>query len=134
MEENKEMLELLRKIEETNRKQLTMNRILCGLVVVMAVCCVVAVMTVLRFLPQLHEVVDQMQTVLGNLEQTTAQLATVDFESMVTNVEGLVATGQVSLEQTMEKLNSLDFKTLNAAIESLGKVVEKLQKIMNFIS
>ena len=72
-----------------------------------------------------------MQTVLGNLEQTTNQLAAVDFESMVTNVDALVATGQQSLQQTMEKLNAVDFEALNKAVEDLAAVVEPLSKLAN---
>ena len=72
-----------------------------------------------------------MQTVLGNLEQTTAQLASMDLQSMGSNVDALVATGQEGLEQTMEKLNSIDLDTLNKAIGDLAKVVEPLARLIS---
>ena len=48
---------------------------------------------------------------------------------MVSNVDGLVTTGQQSLEASMEKLNSVDFETLNKAITDLAAVTESLSKV-----
>ena len=138
MEENKEMLELLRKIEKSSRAQARTGTLVCIFALVAAVSCVAALVLVLDFLPQLegilpqiHAVLEQMQTVLGNLEQTTAQLASMDLQSMVSNVDALVATGQEGLEQTMEKLNSIDLDTLNKAIGDLAKVVEPLARLIS---
>ena len=145
MEENKEMLELLKQIEKANRQQVCLSRVLCVLAVAAAVCCVVAVALVMQvlpqitevvpqvtqLLPQIHTVVTQMQTVLGNLEVVTEELAAVDMANMVTNVDALVTEGQQSLQLTMEKLNSVDFETLNKAIEDLAAVIEPLSKLSN---
>ena len=138
MEENKEMLELLRKIEKSSHSQARTGTLVCVFSLIAAVCCVAALVLVREFLPQLegilpqiNAVLEQMQTVLGNLEQTTAQLASMDLQSMVSNVDALVATGQEGLEQTMAKLNSIDIKTLNQAIADLAKVIEPLA---NFVS
>ena len=147
MEENKEMLELLRKIEKNSRTQVRTGILVCLFALVAAVSCVAVLVSVSRILPRLEEflpqleqilpqintVLTQLQTVLGNLEETTAQLAEVDLQSMVTNVDALVTTGQKSLEQTMEKLNSVDFETLNQAIADLAKVIEPLAKIANLL-
>lgn len=137
MEENKEMLELLKSIEKTGRQQARTSRLVCLFAFVAVVSCVAALVQVMNILPQLeeilpqiHTVMSQMQTVLGNLEQTTAQLAAVDLQSMVSNVDTLVATGQQSLEQTMGKLNSIDLDTLNKAIADLAMVIEPLAKIV----
>ena len=72
-----------------------------------------------------------MQTVLGNLEEATAQLSVMDFTGMVESVEELVTTAQESLNETMGKLNTIDFDTLNKAIADLAKVVEPMSKLMN---
>lgn len=147
MEENKEMLELLKKIEKNSRAQAWTNKLMCAFALVAAVSCVAVLVTVSRILPQLEEflpqlqeilpqintVLAQLQTVLGNLEQTTNQLAEVDLQSMVTNVDTLVTTGQESLKLTMEKLNSIDFQTLNQAIADLSKVIEPLVKIASIL-
>lgn len=136
MEENKEVLELLKQIEKTNRQQLRTGRMLCILALTAAVCCCVMFAMVLKIvplvedaLPQVSGVMTQMQSVLGNLEQTTGQLASLDLESMVADVDNLVRTGQQGLEQSMEKLNSIDFDTLNQAIDDLSAVIEPLAKI-----
>lgn len=131
MEENKEVLELLKEIEKNSRRQARTGKLLCLLVLAMVLCSAALCGVVLMLLPQVETVIVQMQGVLSNLEEATAQLAAVDFGSMVSNVDALVGTGQQSLQQTMEKLNSIDFKTLNKAIEDLADVVEPLARLTN---
>lgn len=133
MEENKEMLELLRKIDRSNRIQTYTGYVRCALMLVCAVCMAALVIMVYRTLPQVNEILGQfklamgqIQTVLTNLEQTSTQLAQVDLESMVSNVDTLVASGQQSLEASMAKLNSVDFDALNQAIKDLAAVIEPL--------
>ena len=136
MEENKEILELLQKMEKSNRAQARSGRLVCLFAFIAAASCVAVLVLVIQMLPQLegmlpqiHGVLTQMQTVLSNLEETTAQLAAMDLQSMVADVDTLVATGQQSLEQTMEKLNGLDLDTLNQGIQDLAKVIEPLVKL-----
>ena len=136
MEENKETLELLKKIERANRHQVWSGYIRSGLILVCAVCMVALVVMVARLMPQINEILGQakiamgqIQTVLGDLQQTTGQLAQVDYAGMVDNVDNLVTTGQQSLAQMMEKVNSMDFETLNQAIEDLAAVIEPLAKM-----
>ena len=136
MEENKEMLELLRRIDRNSRMQTYAGYVRTGLMLVCAVCMAVLVVMVYRMLPQINEILDQarlamgqIQTVLANLEQTTDQLAQVDLESMVSNVDALVVSGQQSLEASMAKLNSVDFDALNQAIKDLSTVIEPLAKM-----
>ena len=155
MEQNKQMLELLEKIEKTNRHQLLFTQIFCGLALVAAIFCIITLVQVNRLLPQLEIVVTQMQTVLGDMEQVADQLTQLDMQSIVSNVaslvddignlvgnvEGLVsnvddlaATAQDSLKQTMTKLNAINFEALNKAIEDLAAVVEPLAKFFNVFS
>ena len=131
MEENKELLELLQKIEKTNRQQVTLTRVVCIFALIAALCCICTVALVYNVLPQVHSVISQMQIILGNLETTAAQLSLVDFSGMIGDMEALVATAQESLEQTMGKLDTIDFDTLNQAINDLSKVVEPMSKLMN---
>lgn len=138
MEENKELLELLQKIEQTNRLQLKLTRLVCILALTAAVFCgctfglVYSVLPeITDILPQIGGVAAQMQTVLSDLEQATRQLSVMDFTGMVEDVDILVTTAQTSLEQTMGKLDSIDFNTLNKAIEDLAKVVEPMSRLMN---
>ena len=136
MEENKETLELLKKIERSNRHQVWSGYIRSGLMLVCAVCMVALVVMVFRLMPQINAILGQaglamgqIQTVLTDLQQTTGQLAQVDYAGMVSNVDNLVTTGQQSLVGMMEKLNSVDFEALNQAIEDLAAVVEPLAKM-----
>ena len=135
MEEKNEMLDLMKKIEESSRKQLLYTRIQC-IAAVLAVACFAGIYFLIKdFLPQISAiiteipgVVAQMEVVLGNLELVTTELAAVDFEGMIEGVNTLVATGQIGLEETVTKLNDIDFETLNKAINSLSQVVEPLAK------
>ena len=131
MEENKEMLELLQKIEKANRQQVRLTRFVCIFALIAALCCICTVGLVYHVLPQINTIISQMQIVLGNLEEATAQLSLVDFSGMIGDVDALVTTAQQSLDQTMNKLNTLDIQTLNQAIEDLAKVVEPMSKLMN---
>lgn len=135
MEENKEMLELLQKIEASNQKQLLYTRIQC-IAALVAVACFAGIYFLIKdFLPQISAiiteipgVVTQMETVLGNLEVVTTELTTVDFAGMIEGVNALVATGQAGLEETVTKLNAIDFEALNQAIEDLAAVIEPMAK------
>lgn len=135
MEENKELLELLQKIETSNRKQLLYTRIQCVAAVVAVVCFAGIYFLIKDFLPQISaiiteipKVVAQMGTVLRNLEIVTKELTAVDFSGMVGGVNALVATGQAGLEETVAKLNSIDFEALNRAIATLTEVIDPLAK------
>lgn len=131
MEENKELLEMLQRIERSNRQQVRLTRMICVFALIAAVLCGCTVWLVYSVLPQISSVASQMQTVLSDLEKTTAQLSVMDFTGMVNDVDTLVTTAQQSLEQTMGKLNTVDFDTLNKAIADLAKVVEPMSKLMN---
>lgn len=128
MEENAQALEILKQIEKNGRRQTLMSGIQCAITVAAALCCVVMLVTVWNVLPELAGITQQMETVLGNLENVTTQLAAADLAEMAENVDALVVTGQKSLEQTMEKINTIDLETLNKAIEDLAKVIEPLAR------
>ena len=134
MEENREMLELLRQIETNGRQQAKLSRLQCAFTVASALCCLVLVILVWNVLPELSGVVRQMETVLANLEQVTTQLAAADLTELAGNVDALVVTGQQSLEQTMEKINAIDLETLNKAIDDLARIIEPLARFFGKFS
>ena len=134
MEENKEILELLQKIEKNSRQQARTTRLLCLLALAAALLCAAVFVLIFNYLPRVDAVVTQMQTVLGNLEITTQELASLDLSSMMDGIDTLVSSGQEGLQQTMEKLNTLDFATMNKAIKDLAAVVEPLAKLVNRFS
>ena len=128
MEENRELMDLLRQIRKSNRTQTVVCLIMGLFALVAAACCVVLFVKVYDMVPQLNVVFAQLETVMTNLEQASGQLAAVDLQTMVQDVDALVVSGQQSLEQTMEKLNRVDFDVLNQAIQDLSDVIEPLAK------
>lgn len=128
MDNNQEMLELLRKIEKSNRQKAGTNILVCIFMLAAAISCVAICLMIYRLLPQVNSLMGQLETVLSNLEQTSRQLAALDLEAMVSNVDALTVYAQDSLRQTMDKLNTIDFETLNKAIEDLAKVIQPLAK------
>lgn len=145
MDENKELLQLLKSIEEANRKQTRYLKLTAILALAALVCFAGVFLLVYDFLPQITQVVTQlsdvvtqlpgmvaqMEVVLDNLETVTTELAAVDFGSMIDGVNVLVQTGQSSLAGTVEKLQTIDFATLNKTIGDLADVVEPLAKFFN---
>ena len=90
MEENRQMTELLERIEKNSRRQARFAAVQCAFSLAAAVFCAVAVILMLRILPQINEVlprvsgaVEQMQGILGNMETATEQLASIDLGGMV---------------------------------------------------
>ena len=133
MEHNDKTLELLEKIEKTNRRQLLFTQIFCGIALVAALFCILALVKVHQLLPQVQGITAQMQGGLGNMEQAASQLAALDLQGIAENVEALVGNvdmlainAQDSLKQTMTKLDTIDFETLNKAIQDLAAVVQPL--------
>lgn len=131
MDTNLEMVELLRQINDSTRKQQRYLKFQCILALITVVCFAAAVVMVGRFMPQLQSSTAQLQTILGNMETVSEELASLDLQGMVTGVETLVQTGQDSLEQTMGKLDTIDFDSLNKAIDDLSAVVEPMANFVN---
>ena len=141
MDQNERTLELLEKIEKTNRRQLLFTQIFCGIALVAVLFCVIALVKVNHLLPQIQGITAQMQGVLGNMEQAAGQLAELDIRGIVENVETLVGnvdmlavSAQDSLKQTMTKLNTIDFEALNKAIEDLSAVIQPLADFFGMFS
>ena len=141
MEHNDKTLELLEKIEITNRRQLLFTQIFCGIALVAALFCILALVKVHQLLPQVQGITAQMQGVLGNMEQAASQLAALDLHGIAENVEALVGNvdmlainAQDSLKQTMTKLDTIDFETLNKAIEDLSAVIQPLADFFGMFS
>ena len=134
MDQNQEMLELLRKIEKSGRQKNVTNLLLCLFMLAAAISCVTLCVMVCRLLPQVNDLLGQMETVMTDLEQTVRRLSALDLESMVANANSLAVVAQESLQQTMEKLNTVDFETLNKAIEDLSKVIEPLAKFFGMFN
>ena len=135
MENNPEMLQLLKKIQRANRWTAGINAVTCLCMLIAAAGCVALCVTIWNLLPQIHGIMQQMQLILGNLEQTSTDLAAMDLEAMVGNVDSLAVFAQESLRQTMEMACVIlvegveaEEASLNKAIEDLSKVIEPLAR------
>jgi ABC-type transporter Mla subunit MlaD len=90
----------------------------------------------------------QMETILGNIDTVTQELAAVDLGQMVQNVDslvgevgglitdvsGLVTDSQGAVQDAVEKLNALDLDKLNKAIEDFAAIIEPLAKAARWLT
>ena len=133
--EEKDMREILERLDKSNRQQVRYARLQSILAVLAALCFIGLVVVVGSIVPELMDfaseaesLLAQAEVVLTNLEDVTNELAQVEFTKMIDDVNGLVTSSQQGLEGTLEKINSIDIETLNEAIDGLAKVVEPLAK------
>ena len=134
--EEKDLREILEKLDKSNRQQVRYARLQSLLLVFTALCFLALVLLIAKLMPQLQDfaleangLLGQAETVLTNLEQVTTELAEIEFVEMIDDVDALVTTSQAGLEEALEKVNSIDIKKLNEAIDGLSKVVEPLTKL-----
>ena len=135
MNDNAEVLELLRRIDRSGRQRTVCMWILCILALVAVIFCGLLISQVRQIIPQLNdvlvqmgEVMTQMEDALGNISEVAEALSDLDLETMVSDVGDLVKNGQDSLALIMTKLNTLSFDTLNEAIEDLASIIKPLAK------
>ena len=133
--EEKDMREILERLEKSNRQQVRYARLQSILAVLAALCFIGLVVVAGSIVPELMDfaseaesLLSQAEVVLTNLEDVTNELAQVEFTKMIDDVNGLVTSSQQGLEGTLEKINSIDIESLNEAIDGLAKVVEPLAK------
>lgn len=133
--EEKDMREILERLDKSNRQQVRYARLQSILAVLAALCFIGLVVVVGSIVPELMDFASEAESLLGqaevvltNLEDVTNELAQVEFTKMIDDVNGLVTSSQQGLEGTLEKINSIDIETLNEAIDGLAKVVEPLSK------
>ena len=131
MDQNQEMLELLRRIEKSNRQKVITNVLVCLFMLAAAASCIAICVMLGQLIPQVNQTIGQMQTALNSLEETSNHLRGLNLDTMVSNVNALSVYAQQSLQQTMDKLNTIDFETLNKAISDLAQVIEPLA---NFVA
>lgn len=129
MEQDKNMLQLLEKMERNSARQLMYARLMCLFSVIAAVCCICIIFKLNSLLPQLQTFAAQAEAVLTNLESATQELASVDLNGMVSGITDLVTASQTGVEEAIGKLNELDIEALNKTINDLSVVVERLARI-----
>ena len=126
MDYQEQTRKILEKMEENSRKQLFYSRIQFVCTLALTVCCVLLLVRIRQFLPQLELLANQAEQVLTNLEAVTGQLQKLDMVSMVENINSLVATSQVGVEEALGTMKEIRLDTLNQAIEDLAAVVQPM--------
>ena len=144
MNQKSELQLLLEKMEESSRKQVRYARLQFIFSLISALCCVLLLFAVVKYIPQLQSLTTQIQDmalqfqglasqaeiVMTNLETVTTELAQADLAEMVKNVNDLVIASQEGIQQATDKLNAIDFEELNQAIANLSAVIEPLARLV----
>ena len=135
MGNEQKLQELLEKIDSSTRKQSRYALLQLFFTVLTFAAFIVLLLICVRVLPQLQEIVNQAETVLGNLESVTNELANAnltgmvkDIDALVANVDGLVSTSQEGVTEAVGKINAINFEALNDAIKDLSEVIEPIAK------
>ncbi len=143
-------MEVLQQELKSLRRSLRINRILNAVILVLLIALLAGgYMVVQKVLPSLADVkaiaesLEEMESGLAMLEsvdidaltqdvdEINAQLSSVDWESIITQVEALDVDG---FNEAMDSLEALDAKELEKAIENLNAVMATFQKIPFFKS
>ena len=78
---------------------------------------------------QVNSMMGEVQDVVTNLDKSTKELAAIDLNDMLENVNSLVDTSEKSVEETVKKLDDIDLDSLNKAIKDLSTIIPPLAKL-----
>lgn len=131
---------LLRDIRDENvKEQKYTKKLLHWMQLTMSIMMVVIIVLtfgIASYVPKINQLIDEANTlvvstegVMDNLEVVTTELAKVDYEGTINNVNGLVVDSQKSVNEAMEKITAIDFEGLNNAISDLESVISPLAKL-----
>lgn len=134
MENQTQIQSVLEKIEKNSRRQLFYSRMQFVCTLALTVSCILLLIRIGQFLPQLQQLALHAEAVLINLESVTAELQKLDIVNMVENINALVTTSQTGVEEALGAINEIQFDTLNQAIEDLAAVVEPMADLIKRFS
>ena len=126
MENQEQIQKLLEKMEANSRRQLFYSRIQFFITLALALCCVLLLVRIHQFLPQIELLAAQAEHVLTNLESVTGELQKLDMVGMVENINSLVITSQEGVEEALSTVKEIRFDALNQAIEDLSAVIQPM--------
>ena len=86
MNEHAELKELLKKMEEANKKQVFYAKVQCLFSLIAAVCCVALLLLGIKFMPQIQVLADHANVVLTNLETVTEEQSIASIETFSSTV------------------------------------------------
>lgn len=126
MDNQEQIQKLLEKMEANSRRQLFYSRIQFFATLALTVCCVLLLLRIRQFLPQIELLAAQAEQVLTNLEAVTGELQKLDLVGMVENINSLVSTSQDGVEEALGAIKEIRFDALNQAIEDLSAVIQPM--------
>ena len=126
MDNQEQIQKLLEKMEANSRRQLFYSRIQFFATLALTVCCVLLLLRIRQFLPQIELLAAQAEQVLTNLEAVTGELQKLYLVGMVENINSLVSTSQDGVEEALGAIKEIRFDALNQAIEDLSAVIQPM--------
>ncbi len=88
-----------------------------------------AITTASEAIESVNGMMGEVQTVVTNLDKSTQELAAIDLDEMLDNVNSLVDTSEKSVQQTVKKIDDIDLDSLNKAINDLSTIIAPLAKL-----
>ena len=88
-----------------------------------------AITTASEAIESVNGMMGEVQGVVDNLDKSTQELAAINLDEMLGNVNTLVETSEKSVEQTVKKLDDIDLDSLNKAIKDLSTIIAPLAKL-----
>lgn len=138
MEENRQLTELLEKIEKNEERRIRYARRQFLASLVTAVCCVLllggGLGTYAAVVPGLRAALEEVRTVTADLGRVSEQLTEADLTGLVEHVDKMAVTSEEGVKEALEKIESIDIDGLNRAIKALSDVVEPLARLMGRFS
>ena len=135
MEENRNLEEILARIEESERKQEKYMRRQCRMTMVMALCCVGILCAVIlayqNIVPAAQDSLQAIGEVTKDLGEISAQLTEADLAGLVEHVDQMAVTSEEGIKQALEQINAINIAELNQAIQALYEVIAPLAKLMS---
>lgn len=138
MEENRQLTELLEKMEKNEERRNRYARRQFLVSVVTAVCCVlilgVGIGAYVAVVPGLRDALVEIRTVTADLSRISEQLTEADLAGLVEHVDQMAVTSEQGVKEALEKIESIDIDELNRAIKALSDVVTPLARLMGKFS
>ncbi|RHP31226.1 hypothetical protein [Lachnotalea sp. AF33-28] len=130
---NEELYQMMKRMEEANRKQEEYARKQYRMTVIMASACVgvliLAVLCVIVLLPRVNTIMNDLEVSMTGVKTAAGQLENMDLEKLFADLDSLVSSSEESMSQAMEKLDAIDMDTLNEAIQDLANIVRPLSRL-----
>ncbi|MEG2350419.1 MAG: hypothetical protein RSB57_07910 [Hungatella sp.] len=133
--EDPEFKSMMERIEASNagqekyaKKQYLMSKITAMASILVLGIVLFAAVTIL---PKVNDTFQNMDIIMKDLEQITAELAAADLQQMITDVDHLVTSSEQNIQDALTQVNSIDIDTLNQAIKNLSDVISPLANFFN---